>query len=101
MPFMLMISFLAVLVFALANGAWLMRRLETAHPAAWTELGRPNFTLSTGIGPRLALVRFIWSQGFRKLGDAALSLSCGLAMIAEPLLALLVVLFGLQISQLL
>lgn len=94
MPFMLMISFLAVLVFALANGAWMMRRLETAHPAAWTELGRPNFTLSTGIGPRLALVRFVWSQGFRKLGDAALSWCCGLAMVAEPLL---VVLFGLLV----
>ncbi|MEW6512570.1 MAG: hypothetical protein AB1443_01065 [Pseudomonadota bacterium] len=86
---MLMISFLALLAFALANGAWMMRRLETAHPAKWNELGRPNFTLSTGIAPRLALVRFVWSQGFCKLGDAALSLCCRLAMVAEPLLVVL------------
>lgn len=90
MPFMLMISFLAVLVFALANGAWLMRRLATLHPSTWIALGRPNFTLSTGIKPRLALVRFIWSQGYRKLGDPALSWCCGLAMVAEPLLVLLI-----------
>lgn len=89
MPFMLMISFLAVLVFALANGAWMMRRLATAHPATWAALGRPNFAMSTGIGPRLALVRFVWSRGFRTLGDPALSWCCGLAMIAEPLLVLL------------
>lgn len=86
---MLMISFLAMLVFALANGAWMMHRLATVHPVVWNELGRPNFTLSTGIAPRLALVRFVWSQGFRKLGDAALFLCCGMAMIAEPLLAVL------------
>ena len=86
---MLMIFFLALLVFALANGAWMMRRLETAHPATWGALGRPTFTLSTGIGPRLALVRFVWSQGFRKLGDAALSRCCLMAMIAEPLLVVL------------
>ncbi len=96
MPFMLMILFLATLVFALANGAWMMRRLETAHPATWGELGRPTFTLSTGLGPRLALVRFVWSRGFRKLGDAALSLCCGMAMIAEPLLAVLFVLLVLD-----
>jgi hypothetical protein len=89
MPFMLMISFFVVLVFALANGAWMMRRIETAHPAKWHELGRPTFTLSTGIAPRLALVRFVWSQGFHKLGDTALSLCCRLAMIAEPLLVVL------------
>lgn len=94
MPLMLMISFLILLVFALANGAWLMRRLETAHPGVWNKLGRPNFTLSTGIGPRLALVRFVWAQGFRPLGDATLSRYCTLAMIAEPLL---VVLFALLI----
>ena len=92
MPFMLMISFLALLVFALANGAWMMRRLETVHPVKWSELGRPNFTLSTGIAPRLALVRFVWSQGFLQLGDTALSLCCRLAMVAEPGLAVLFVL---------
>lgn len=94
MPRMWMMSFLALLVFALANGAWLMRRLETAHPATWNALGRPNVMLRTGIAPRLALLRFVWSQGFRALGDAALTLSCTLAMIAEPLL---VVLFALLI----
>jgi hypothetical protein len=93
---MLMFAFLTALVFALANGAWMMRRLEVAHPAVWAELGRPTFTLSTGIRPRLALVRFVWSQGFRKLGDTALSLCCGMAMIAEPLL---VVLFGIVIFR--
>lgn len=89
---MLMFAFLALLVFALANGAWMMRRLEATHPAVWHELGRPNFTLSTGIAPRLALVRFVWSQGFRPLGDAALSRCCRLAMVAEPLLVVLFVL---------
>lgn len=89
---MLMFAFLTLLVFALANGAWMMRRLETAHPAKWNELGRPTFTLSTGIAPRLTLVRFVWSQGFRKLGDAALALCCRMAMVAEPLLVALFVL---------
>jgi hypothetical protein len=92
MTFMLLILFLIVLVFALANGAWLMRRLETVHPATWTALGRPNFTLSSGITPRLALVRFVWSQGFSKLDDASLSLCCRMAMVAEPLLVVLVAL---------
>lgn len=87
---MLLITFIALLVFALANGAWMMRRLETAHPATWTALGRPDFALSTGLRPRLALVRFVWSRDFRKLGDAALSWCCGLAMIAEPLLVVLI-----------
>ena len=36
---MLMYAFLAVLVFALGNGAWMMRRLQVAHPAVWTGLG--------------------------------------------------------------
>jgi len=88
---MLMYAFLAVLVFALGNGAWMMRRLQVAHPAVWTGLGRPTATLSTGLRPRLALVRFVWLQSFRELGDASLSLCCRAAMAAEPLL---VVLFG-------
>jgi hypothetical protein len=90
-----MFAFIALLAFALANGAWMMRRLETLHPSTWNALGRPNFTLSTSIRPRLALVRFVWSQGFRKLGDAALSLCCRMAMVTEPLL---VVLFALLVS---
>lgn len=89
---MLTVAFFALLAFALANGAWLMRRLETAHPAAWDALGRPDFALRSGAAPRLALVRYIWSQGFRRLGDAALSRSCMAAMVAEPLLAVLFVL---------
>ena len=86
---MLMLAFVATLVFALANGAWMMRRLESRHPTKWNELGQPNFMLGTGIAPRLALVRFVWSQGFHKLGDAALSLCCRMAMVAEPLLVVL------------
>lgn len=96
MPLMLTISFLAVLAFALANGTWMTHRLATAHPAVWNELGRPDFTLSTGIQPRLALVRFVWSQGFRQLGDTALSLCCRMAMIAEPLLVMLFALLVLR-----
>jgi hypothetical protein len=92
---MLMFAFLAVLVFALANGAWMMRRLASAHPATWAALGQPTFSLSTGIGPRIALVRFVWSRCYRELGDAALSLCCGMAMVTEPLLA---VLFALLIA---
>jgi hypothetical protein len=92
MPFMLMILFLVVLAFALANGAWMMRRLEQAHPAIWSALGRPTFTLSTGIQPRLALVRFVWLQRYRELGDTALARCCQAAMIAEPLLVVLLAL---------
>lgn len=90
----MMLLFIFVLVFSLANGAWMMRRLQVAHPSIWTGLGRPTATLSTGIRPRLALVRFVWSQRFRELGDAPLSLCCRAAMTAEPLL---VVLFGLLV----
>ncbi len=80
--------FVALLLFALTNGAGLMRRLETVHPDAWTALGRPNFTASTGVKPRLALVRFIWSQRYRALGDAILTRHCVAALLAEPLLVL-------------
>jgi hypothetical protein len=89
---MLMVAFAALLIFALANGAWMMRRLELAHPALWSALGRPTFTLSTGIAPRLALVRFVWSQRYRELGDAALARCCRAAMFAEPLLVVLLAL---------
>lgn len=89
---MLMLAFLAVLVFALVNGARLMRRLQVAHPSVWSSLGRPTVTLSTGIRPRLALVRFVWSLRFRELADPQLSFTCWAAMAAEPLLAVLFVL---------
>ncbi|MDI6749510.1 MAG: hypothetical protein QMD73_04985 [Rhodocyclaceae bacterium] len=79
-------GFLAVLAFALINGARLMRRLESAHPDVWNALGRPDFRLSTGFGPRLALVRFVWSLKWRTFGDAALNTHCLAAMLAEPLL---------------
>lgn len=81
------IVFAALLLFALGNGAALMRRLETAHPVVWRDLGRPNFAASTGLAPRLALVRFIWSRRYRALGDAVLTRYCVAALIAEPLLA--------------
>jgi dienelactone hydrolase len=48
MPLMLMISFLAALVFALANGARMMPRLATAHPEAWAALGRRIFSFTLG-----------------------------------------------------
>jgi hypothetical protein len=80
--------FVALLLFALANGAAVMRRLETRHPDVWNALGRPNFAASTGIAPRLALVRFIWSQRYRALDDAVLTRHCVVALLAEPLLVL-------------
>ena len=88
----MMFLFLLVLVFALANGAWMMRRLQKAHPAVWTGLGRPTATLSTGMRPRLALVRHVWSLRFRELKDPPLSLACWAAMTAEPLLVVLFIL---------
>lgn len=83
----LMILFVVLLIFSIANGAWMMHRLQVAHSAVWAGLGRPTATLSTGIRPRLALVRFVWSRRFRELGDPPLSLCCQAAMTAEPLLA--------------
>lgn len=78
--------FAALLLLALTNGAALMSRLETVHPDTWTALGRPNFAASTGVKPRLALVRFIWSQRYRALDDAILTRHCVAALLAEPLL---------------
>lgn len=80
------LGFLAVLTFALINGAGLMRRLASAHLDVWEKLGRPDFRLSTGIGPRLALVRYVWSGNWRGLDDAVLRRHCLAALIAEPLL---------------
>ena len=88
MPSLSLLVCVALLLFALPNGAALMRRLETAHPDTWAALGRPNFTASTGVKPRLALVRFIWSQRYRALGDAILTRHCVAALLAEPLLVL-------------
>lgn len=94
----MMFLFMFVLVFALANGAWMMHRLERAHPAVWVGLSRPTVTLSTGIRPRLALVRFVWLLRFRELKDPLLSLACWAAMTAEPLLAVLFILLVTSIQ---
>lgn len=81
---------MSLLAFALANGRALMRRLESAHPDVWHALGRPNFTASTGLAPRLALVRFIWSRRYRALQDEVLARHCLAALLAEPLLVCVV-----------
>lgn len=78
-----MILFLAVLIFSLVNGAWLLLRLQNAHHLIWMGLNKPSITLKNGIGPRIALVKYVWSFRFRKLGDPLLSLSCWLAIAAE------------------
>ena len=83
---MMMFSFLAVLMFSFANGAWLLRRLQNTHHSVWAGLGQPTITLKNGVGPRLALVKYIWSLRFRGLGDAPLSLSCWMAIVSEMLL---------------
>jgi len=82
-------AFMALLIFAVVNGALLMRRLESAHAAVWEALGRPTFSMHSGLGPRLALLHFVWSGRWRGLGDAVLSRYCVAAMCAEPLLAAL------------
>lgn len=83
------LGFVVVLAFALVNGARLMRRLESAHTEVWNRLGRPDFLLSSGIGPRIALVRYVWSGDWRMLDDATLRRHCLAALIAEPLLVAL------------
>ncbi|MDI6747700.1 MAG: hypothetical protein QMD17_11195 [Rhodocyclaceae bacterium] len=87
-------TFLAVLVFSLLNGAWILHRLQLAHRAVWDELGQPTATMSSGVLPRLALVRYIWRLRFRALGDAPLSLACWAALLAE---LALIVLFPLLV----
>lgn len=82
-------GFLATLAFALINGAALMRHLERAHATVWHALGRPDFRLSTGFAPRLALVRYVWSGQWRGLDDAVLRGHCLAALISEPLLVAL------------
>jgi hypothetical protein len=93
---MLKLSFLAAIMFSLVNGAWLMRRMQNAHRSVWLGLGQPTASLSTGVRPRLALVKYIWSLRFRELNDLPLSLACWMAISAEMLLAaiLLVLILG-------
>ena len=88
---------LAVFLFSFANGAWLLRHMQNTHQSIWTDLGQPTLTLSTGVRPRLALVKYIWSLRFRKLNDPPLILSCWAAIAAE---ALLIVLFLLLVPGL-
>jgi hypothetical protein len=96
---MMLVSFLAVLVFSFANGAWLLRRIQDTHPSIWTGLGQPTLTLSSGVRPRLALVKYIWSLRFRELNDSPLSLSCWAAITAEALLLVLFLLLVLGFIQ--
>ncbi len=95
----MLISFLTAVVFSVVNGAWLLRRMENAHPSIWMYLGRPAVTLSTGVGPRLALVKYIWSLRFRELDDPPLILSCWAAIAAEALLIALFLLLVLGLIQ--
>lgn len=87
-----LLTLMTVLLFSLANGAWIISRLQARHAAVWGELGRPAVTLSSGVRPRIALVQYIWSLRFRKLADAPLAIACWAAIAAEVLLALLFVL---------
>lgn len=80
---MMILTFLAVLMFSFANGAWLLLRMENTHRSAWVGLGQPTITLKNGVGPRLALVKYIWSLRFRELGDLPMSFSCWMAIAAE------------------
>ena len=87
--------FLAILIFSLVNGAWILRRIKSAHHYVWIGLGQPTVTASTGVRPRLALVQYIWSRRFRALHDRPLSLACWAAMTAEFLLCVLFLLLVL------
>jgi hypothetical protein len=90
-------AFVAVVAFSFANGAWILHRLQAAHRAIWVGLGQPTATLSSGVRPRLALVRYIWSLRFRVLGDPPLSLACWAAIVAE---IFIIVLFPLLLAGL-
>lgn len=90
-------AFMAAVGFSFANGAWILHRLQAAHHAIWVGLGQPTATLSSGVRPRLALVRYIWSLRFRMLGDPQLSLACWAAIGAE---ILIIVLFPLLLAGL-
>jgi hypothetical protein len=95
---MIMVTFLAVLMFSFANGVWLLRRIQNTHHSVWVDIGQPSVALSTGVRPRLALVKYIWSLCFRKLNDPSLSLACWAAITAELILAVLCLLFVLGVK---
>jgi hypothetical protein len=95
---MILFSFLAILVFSFANGAWLLSRIQNTHHSVWIDLGQPTATLSSGVRPRLALVQYIWSLRFLKLHDPFLSLACWVAITAELLLVVLFLLLVLGVK---
>ena len=95
---MMIFLFFAILVFSLVNGAWLLRHIQNAHHSVWIGLVQPTVTLSTGIGPRLALIRYIWALHFRKLNDFPLSVVCWAAITAELALGVLLLLFVLGVK---
>ena len=95
---MVAVSFLAVIVFSLVNGAWILRRLQKNHHAAWLNLGRPTVALRTGVVPRLALLNYIWSLRFRRLNDPQLTLACWAAITAESVLIVLFTLMAIGIN---
>jgi hypothetical protein len=88
----MMLLFFTVFLFSFTNGAWLLRRIQNTHHSIWVDLGRPTFALSNGVGPRLALVKYIWSLRFRELNDLPLAFACWSAIAAELLLVVIVLL---------
>lgn len=95
---MMILSFLAILIFSLINGAWLLRQIQSKHRSVWVGLGQPTVTFSSGVPPRLALVKYIWSLYFRALNDPRLSLACWTAIITELLLVVLFILLILGVK---
>ena len=79
---------ISTLILSIANGAWLIQRIEQTHQTVWQDLGKPSVTLSTGVRPRMALIKYIWSLGFKKLKDPSLSLSGYTDITLEILLVL-------------
>jgi hypothetical protein len=95
---MMIFPFFAILVFSLANGAWLLRRFQNVHHSVWIGLGQPTVTMSSGVSPRLALIRYIWALHFLKLNDFPLSVVCWAAISAELALGVLLLLFVLGVK---
>ncbi|MEI8209288.1 MAG: hypothetical protein WCG16_08795 [Methylococcales bacterium] len=83
-----MFLLITTLILSIVNGAWLLNRIEQTHQTVWQELGKPSVSLSTGVHPRIALIKYIWSLDFKKLKDPSLSLSGYTAITLEILLIL-------------
>jgi len=77
---------ITTLLLSIANGAWILNRIEQAHYPVWQDLGKPTVLLSTGFRPRMALIKYIWSLRFKKLKDPSLCLSGYTAITLEILL---------------